>query len=74
MFVDVCFFFFFEDIREKDDVCLVVLGNNCWLKQELTYYDYNPWGVRPICMKSTGSYYLVNLLCTMVIKPWLLTQ
>jgi len=41
MFVDVAFFCF-EDIREKDDVCLVVLGNNCWLKQELTYDDYNP--------------------------------
>lgn len=64
-------FFCFEDIREKDDVCLVVLGNNCWLKQELTYDDYNPWEVRPTCMKSTGSDYLSNLLCTRVISSWL---
>ena len=35
MFVDV----FVEDIRNiEGDVCLVVLGNNCRLKQKLTYY------------------------------------
>ena len=72
MFVDI--FFFSDDISEKEDVCLVVLGKNCWLKQELTYDDYNPWEVRPTCMKSTGSDYLSNLLSTMVIRPRLLTQ